>query len=151
MARLHQRELKTLKARLANSRPARDGDESGDEAGGMFGDNDDQDNDGNDGGAGLATGNADNPAGGEGEEKDGTTRVEALTLQLHARNETIREVLKEKEELYKQVHELKMTQDKLSRTKVKYKMSQDVVAQLQTQLLTISQEVRNQLSRLLRG
>lgn len=34
-----------------------------------------------------------------------------------------------------------MAEDKLSRTKVKYKMSQDVVAQLQEQLLSISQEV----------
>jgi hypothetical protein len=40
-----------------------------------------------------------------------------------------------------QVHELKMMEDKLSRTKVKYKMSRDVIAQLQGQLLSMSEEV----------
>ena len=41
-----------------------------------------------------------------------------------------------------QVHELKMVEDKLARTKVKYKMSRDVIAQLQAQLLQMSEEVR---------
>ena len=132
MARLHQRELKTLKAQLGN-RPQDSGD-----GGDLFREDAiDADGDG-------IPDDDDQPdkSPGKGDGGDGTTRMEALTLQLHARNETIREVLKQKEDLYKQVHDLKLLEEKLSRTKIKYKMSQDMVAQLQQQLMNATQEVR---------
>ncbi len=157
MARLHQRELKNLKVQLAARGPGSGegggggGGDSGDE---LFAEGDPAKKNGakaDDGDGGGSDGDGDGADGGDTDGKIGNgdaskhaaaTRVDALTLQLHARNETIREVLKEKESLYKQVHELKMAEDRLSRTKVKYKMSQDVVAQLQEQLLGISQQAR---------
>lgn len=106
MARLHQRELKTLKNKLANQPARSDGgaDEDlfgpgADADGGVDGAGAGDDGDLNDGADGGGGGGAGGGAGGDGD-ADGTTRVEALTLQLHARNETIREVLKEKEDLY---------------------------------------------------